>query len=1071
MQRLKALTVSAFAAGLLLSIFTPQQLAYAEVAAKTEAVKTDATKKKVEKKPPTVEERLAAIEKSGASNSGNLDAIWTLLAAFLVFFMQAGFALVETGFTRAKNACNIIMKNLMDFSLGSLLFWLVGFGLMFGVTESGWIGTSFFMFDAHAEDVVSIGNTESFNWAFLLFQTVFCATAATIVSGAMAERTKFTGYLIYSVAITAIVYPIFGKWAWGSLLASDAAEGWLQKLGFLDFAGSTVVHSVGGWCALAGAIVIGPRIGKFKNGKPVPIPGHNLPLAALGVFILWLGWFGFNPGSTTAIRADRVAADGGATFAYIAMTTNLAAAAGAVTAMLTAWLKFKKPDTSFALNGALAGLVAITAGCDVMTPFLAILTGGIGGVIVVFSVLLLDKLKIDDPVGAVSVHGVCGAWGTLAIGLFPALGMSLAFGAEGSLITQATGVLAAFAWAFPVSFGIFYAIKMTVGLRVSEQEEIEGLDMHEHGMLAYPAGFVSDIPTGGGSAGITPGYSGAVAPAPKGWYGRATQGASPYRLYALSNIGSLLALVSYPFVFEPALSTTDQARFWTWGFAVFAVFCAISGVLMCRVAQPGSALVDEPREVPNEFSTPTWGRRFLWFGLSMVASVMLLATTNQVCMDVAAVPFLWVLPLTLYLMSFILCFDSDRWYSRRTFSLALAVSIAGVCVVMLKGAGGSIVAQVLVYMAGLFFSAMVCHGELVRLKPGLKFLTEFYLVIAGGGAAGGVFVGIIAPLVFPAYLELHVALFGCCVLILLVFFGDKNWVLHAGRPRWAWGVILLGVFGLTAALRVQAGATLNDAVDISRNFYGVLKVREVDIDDPAMHRVELYHGRIKHGQQFTSPEKRRTPTTYYGRQSGVGLILGHPRDTRAWRVGVVGLGVGTLAVYARPGDHFRFYEINPDVTRLAKSHFSYLKDCQGKFDVETGDARLLLEREQKQQFDVLVLDAFSGDAIPAHLLTAEAMNVYLRHLNKDGVLAIHISNLHFDLRPVVAASADKFGLHTVAVKSQGNRSEGTETSMWMLLSRNASTLDRKELNENSTPLGERRILWTDNKSNLFEILR
>ncbi len=467
--------------------------------------------------PPTLGERVTTNEGVSKTITGNVDAMWTLLAAFLVFFMQAGFALVETGFTRAKNACNIIMKNLMDFSLGSLLFWLVGFGLMFGVTN-GMFGTTAFLFDG-VEQAEATGKTESFAWAFLIFQTVFCATAATIVSGAMAERTKFTSYLIYSVAITAVIYPIFGSWAWGSLWAGSGwleapAGGWLESMelsGFHDFAGSTVVHSIGGWCALAGAIVLGARIGKYRNGKPMPIPGHNIPLAALGVFILWLGWFGFNPGSTTAVGPD------GASFAFIAITTNLSAAAGAVAAMITSWILFKKPDPSFALNGALAGLVAITAGCDVMTPALAVLTGLVGGVLVVFSVLMLDKMKIDDPVGAVSVHGVCGAWGTIAIGLFPALGFGLYGGDEAtnsvSLMTQLIGVGAAFAWAFPTSFAVFYALKVTVGLRVSEQEEMEGLDIHEHGMLAYPPGFVADMQTGSPSPGSGTGGGGIVSPA------------------------------------------------------------------------------------------------------------------------------------------------------------------------------------------------------------------------------------------------------------------------------------------------------------------------------------------------------------------------------------------------------------------------------------------------------------------------------------------------------------------------------------------------------------------------------
>ncbi len=433
----------------------------------------------------------------------DVNVLWTCLAAFLVFFMQAGFAMVETGFTRAKNACNILMKNLMDLSVGSLLFWLVGFGLMFGASSHGLFGTDNFLFDAESDAAGATGNSVSFGWAFLLFQTVFCATAATIVSGAMAERTKFGAYLLYSIGITVVVYPIFGSWAWGSLWAGS---GWLENLetGFYDFAGSTVVHSIGGWAALAGAIVIGPRIGKYgKDGKINPIPGHNIPMGALGVFILWLGWFGFNAGSTTAVA--------GGSFAVIAVATNIAAAAGAIGAMVTSWFAFKKPDPSLTLNGALAGLVAITAGCDVMTPAMAALTGGLGGMIVVGSVVFFDKLRIDDPVGAISVHGVCGAWGTLAVGLF-GTGMGLfTGGGSAQLISQMIGVGAGFLWAFPVSLGIFYAIKVTFGLRVSEQEEIEGLDIHEHGILAYPPSFVADTYSG---TGIAPQHFPSAVPAP-----------------------------------------------------------------------------------------------------------------------------------------------------------------------------------------------------------------------------------------------------------------------------------------------------------------------------------------------------------------------------------------------------------------------------------------------------------------------------------------------------------------------------------------------------------------------------
>ena len=397
----------------------------------------------------------------------NMNILWTCIAAFLVFFMQAGFAMVESGFTRAKNAVNIIMKNLMDFSVGSLAFFLVGFGLMFGATN-GLFGTTLF-------GLSGVEPGEDWNWTFLIFQTVFAATAATIVSGAMAERTKFVGYLVYSFFITLLIYPIFGSWAWGSLLDGD---GWLEGLGFLDFAGSTVVHSVGGWLALAGAIILGPRLGKYgPDGKPKAILGHNMPLASLGVFILWFGWFGFNPGSTTY-------ADGW--IGYIAVTTNLAAASGAVAATATSWILLKKPDGSMALNGALAGLVSITAPCDGVTPLSAILIGLVGGALVVVSVIFIDRvLKVDDPCGAVSVHGVCGAWGTLSAGLFN-MDTGLFYGGGlGQLGVQAVGVLAAFAWAFGLGLVLFWTISKTVGLRVSPEEEMKGLDIGEHGMEAY----------------------------------------------------------------------------------------------------------------------------------------------------------------------------------------------------------------------------------------------------------------------------------------------------------------------------------------------------------------------------------------------------------------------------------------------------------------------------------------------------------------------------------------------------------------------------------------------------------
>jgi len=393
-----------------------------------------------------------------------LDFVWTLLAAFLVFFMQAGFAMVEVGFTRAKNATNIIMKNLMDCSVGALAFWAVGFGLMFGRSATGLFGADGFFLSGLGGD--------PWTFAFWVFQAVFAATAATIVSGAMAERTKFASYLLYSLVISAFVYPVFGSWAWGGLFHGG---GWLEKAGFIDFAGSSVVHSVGGWCALAGAMVLGPRLGKYNgDGSPRPIPGHNIPIAALGVFILWFGWFGFNAGSTTSGSDPSIAA--------IAANTYLAAAAGAVGALLTSWLRFGAPDSSMSLNGVLAGLVAVTAGCANVGQGSAAAIGLLAGVIVVFAITFIEqRLRVDDPVGAISVHGVCGAWGTLAAGIFATGGPSLT-----AVGVQALGVLVCFVWAFGNGYLLFRLLAATVGLRASAEEELGGLDAGEHRSNAYP---------------------------------------------------------------------------------------------------------------------------------------------------------------------------------------------------------------------------------------------------------------------------------------------------------------------------------------------------------------------------------------------------------------------------------------------------------------------------------------------------------------------------------------------------------------------------------------------------------
>jgi Amt family ammonium transporter len=406
-----------------------------------------------------------------ASVIRGLDTLWVLIAAFLVFFMQAGFGMVEAGFIRAKNACNILMKNFLDFCMASLGFFVFGYAIMFGE------GNAFFGTRGWCLSGAVSGADNLPLYAFWLFQAVFCGAAATIVAGGMAERMKFQAYLIYSFLISAFIYPTVGHWVWGG--------GWLSGIGFADFAGSTVVHATGGWAAFVGAALLGPRIGKYrKDGKANVIAGHSIPLASLGVFILWFGWFGFNPGSTLAVG------DGSA-IARVAINTNLSAAAAAIVAMVTVWALFGKPDLSMTMNGALAGLVAVTAPCAFISPAAALAIGVVAGVIVVFGVVILDRMRVDDPVGAVAVHGVNGIWGTLAVGLFgqKALGLArdglFAGGGLAQLGVQALGAFAVTLFVMGAMFVIFKVIDLTVGLRVSETEELKGLDIGEHGMESY----------------------------------------------------------------------------------------------------------------------------------------------------------------------------------------------------------------------------------------------------------------------------------------------------------------------------------------------------------------------------------------------------------------------------------------------------------------------------------------------------------------------------------------------------------------------------------------------------------
>jgi SAM-dependent methyltransferase len=560
------------------------------------------------------------------------------------------------------------------------------------------------------------------------------------------------------------------------------------------------------------------------------------------------------------------------------------------------------------------------------------------------------------------------------------------------------------------------------------------------------------------------------------WFSLAHPGRSPYWLYALSNAGSLLALLSYPFAFEPSLAMSSQGRFWSIGFWVFAALCAACALRLFRlpaVAPAPTAATPWQSQAP-----PGGGRYAVWFSLAMVGSAMLLAITNQVCQDVAVIPFLWVVPLSLYLLTFILCFDSDRWYSRRVYALSSAALVVAVCWMLVYGLMTFLPLQALVYFGALFAVCMLCHGELARMRPDPRHLTAFYLTISAGGAGGGLFVGLLAPHIFPDYWELHACLAAACLIAILVYFHEKNWFGADVRPPMIWSlgaILLISLIGTVIADEMTEHARVTD---VRRNFYGVLKVEDElqvlrragqpPLKEPA---TVLRHGRIIHGLQYQDPALASEPTTYYARTSGVGLALATLAERpEPIRVGVVGLGAGTLAAYARHGDVYRFYEINDAVIDLATRHFSFLSASPGEVENILGDARLSLEAEPPQDYDLLVLDAFSGDAIPTHLLTREAMQQYLRHVRPDGIIAIHVSNLHFDLRPVVAALADEFDLSLATVDDQTERLAGDRTSRWMLLSRNPSVLKSERIAAQTSAPQDLRVLWTDEFSNLITLM-
>ncbi len=580
-----------------------------------------------------------------------------------------------------------------------------------------------------------------------------------------------------------------------------------------------------------------------------------------------------------------------------------------------------------------------------------------------------------------------------------------------------------------------------------------------------------------------------TGPLLQSWFGRALPTRSPYRLYSLSNLGSLLAIGCYPLIIEPRLGLSVETHLWSWGYGAFVILsgaCALP-VFRLRNSQPGQLLEVQARQKVAEAPPPSSAERVTWMSLAAMASVMLLASTNQMCQDVAVIPLLWLVPLGLYLLSFILCFHSEKTYSRPLFGLALAAVLVQAGIVLFQGVQVGVYWQIASYCATLFVCCMICHGELARLKPSTDHLTSFYLMVAGGGALGGVFVTLVAPRIFRGFWEFQLGLIGTSLLFLVLLFRDRSCRLYEGRPFWAWTFLYAAFIVLVVALGIQIRETLQDNVEMCRNFFGVLRVLNSDADNPEKHRLILMHGRIEHGYQFTAVDKRYWPTSYFGPNSGVGIAIRfHPsrrpqQGPRDFRIGVVGLGTGTLASYGEEGDYLRFYEINPEVVRLSDKYFTYRNDSPSKIDVVLGDARISMEKERSrsepQRFDVLAIDAFSSDAIPVHLLTRECYATYWYHLKKDGILAVHVSSRYFNLGPVVRALADldqEQGMQALLVADDGSESQETDATRWILVTANKQFLATREVRESVTPWREddpAPLLFTDDYSNLLRLLR
>ena len=558
-----------------------------------------------------------------------------------------------------------------------------------------------------------------------------------------------------------------------------------------------------------------------------------------------------------------------------------------------------------------------------------------------------------------------------------------------------------------------------------------------------------------------------TGPLLQAWYARRYKGAIPYRLYALSNAGSMFALLSYPVLFEPVFTTHQQSTIWSTGYVIFALLCGLTAF------QSGTAPAAEQAEVEGAHK-PSAAQYWMWMGLAACASVLLLAITNHMSQNIAAIPFLWILPLSIYLLTFILCFEGSGWYRRTPYLQLFAVALGSMAYGMSSEQEGVLPIKIMLplFCMGLFTCCMVCHGELANLKPHPKYLTHFYLMVSAGGAMGGILVGLVAPHLFHTFYEMPLGMAASAVLVVLVLKQDPSleWFRSFRQPA------PLVAAALTVALATYLGMQVREGEQgarvLVRNFYGGLKVRDSGPETRLDTVRSLTHGTINHGEEYLTPLRRDWPTTYYGPNTGVGIAIRDKQKNGAIRVGVIGLGTGTISSYGRPGDTYRFYEINPLVPRLARTEFHFIPDSKAHVEIAMGDARLSLEQEAPENFDVLAVDAFSSDSIPVHLLTKQAMDLFFRHLKPDGILAVHISNRYLDLQPVLWGETQASGKIARVVDTDDDESADIFGATWVLVMSPAASFSNSIVNS-STKLEQRRKvrLWTDDYSNLYQILK